>query len=128
FELTEKDFVVRISDREFWTDFCGNKNFRPKNGKTFCRRSTNQVANRARKQRRNLASWPSQSSRSSTKVVGAENSTGSWMDLARGDSPALSMSMFGLCAVWLITPAPFSKSSIAQENCERLLAAAATTI
>src|SRR5882724_1257526 len=25
FELTEKDFVVRISDREFWTDFLGEK-------------------------------------------------------------------------------------------------------
>src|SRR5213596_2763322 len=26
FELTEKDFVVRISDREFWTDFLREKN------------------------------------------------------------------------------------------------------
>src|SRR5438128_10183762 len=25
FEFTEKDFVVRISDREFWTDFLGEK-------------------------------------------------------------------------------------------------------
>jgi histidyl-tRNA synthetase len=29
FGFTEKDFVVRISDREFWTDFLGEKNVSP---------------------------------------------------------------------------------------------------
>ena len=37
FGLTEKDFVVRISDREFWIDFLREKKFRKIAGRKCCR-------------------------------------------------------------------------------------------
>ena len=55
FGLTEKDFVVRISDREFWTDFLeATRSCRRNSGRRCCRRSTNPSASRARKREEKL--------------------------------------------------------------------------
>ncbi len=56
FGFTEQDFVVRISDRDFWTNFCARKMSRRIAGKNCCRRSINRSASRVRKQPRDLAS------------------------------------------------------------------------
>ena len=53
----EKDFVVRISDRDFGQISCARKMSRPIAGTNCCKRSTNPGANRARKRLRNWASW-----------------------------------------------------------------------
>ena len=53
FGFTENDFVIRISDREFWTDFFREKNVSPERWDDFCKRSINPSANHVRKRQRN---------------------------------------------------------------------------
>ena len=58
FGLSENDFVVRISDREFWTDFLRERDVPADRWDEFCRRLTNLGASRVRRPSRNSATLP----------------------------------------------------------------------
>jgi len=101
FGLAEGDFVVRMSDREFWTDFL-----------------------RANK----VASWPTLYLRSWIAAAKAKGSDGLSMPFECGAWLTLSMSMSESSADWRIIPGLFSKSSIVLEDFGRLPEVVATTI
>ena len=53
FGFNESDFVVRVSDRGFWTDFLKEKEYPNRSGRRSCKRSISLSANPARKPERN---------------------------------------------------------------------------
>ena len=76
----EKDFVVRISDREFWIDFLREQKVPEERWQEMLADDRQERARAARKNRgANSARWPNQFSRFSTAEEEAKNSIGSSM-------------------------------------------------
>ena len=129
FGFTEKDFVVRISDREFWTDFFRDKNVPAERWDDLLQvidKSAREPREKTAEKLGDLADPVFATLKSGGKSAKA--------GATRGRACALAASLISSRLMWelfvglLITPALCSRRSIVPENFAQSPAADATTI
>ena len=127
FGFTEKDFVVRISDRDFWTDFLREKGVSPDAWDELLQaidKSGREPREKTAEKLGKLAEPIFSILKSGGK---ARSSTSLLMAFASEDLPITWRSMSALCVDWPITPASYSRCSTAPGNFVPWPVAAVTT-